>query len=74
MPYIKGVPAGDGWSPATPLSILIAAVASGDMMAAEAQLADGVEWHQMPYNQSVKGKKDVMSYGSKPDLDPRRSP
>lgn len=47
---------------ATPLSILIFGVASGDMRAVDAQLADSVEWDQMPYNQKVKGKKEVMKW------------
>ena len=47
---------------ATPLSTLIFGVASGDMKAVEAQLADDIEWHQMPYNQKVKGKKAVMTW------------
>jgi hypothetical protein len=47
---------------ATPLSTLIFGVASGDMGAVDAQLADNIEWHQMPYNQKVKGKKDVMRW------------
>jgi hypothetical protein len=46
----------------TPLSILIFGVASGDMRAVDAQLADDIEWDQMPYNQKVKGKKDVMKW------------
>src|ERR1700721_3639250 len=47
---------------ATPLSTLIFGVASGDMAAVDAQLSDDIEWHQMPYNQKVKGKKDVMTW------------
>lgn len=47
---------------ATPLSTLIRAVASGALAAAEAQLADDVEWHQMPYDQKVKGKQNVMAW------------
>ena len=47
---------------ATPLSTLIFGVASGDMGAVEAQLADDIEWYQMPYNQKVKGKKAVMTW------------
>ena len=49
-------------SPATPLSTLIWAVASGDMATIEAQLADDIEWHQMPYNQKVIGKQDAMAW------------
>ena len=32
------------------------------MGAVEAQLADDIEWHRMPFNQKVKGKKDVMTW------------
>jgi hypothetical protein len=49
-------------SGATPLSTLIFGVASGDMGAVDAQLSDDIEWDQMPYNQKVKGKKDVMRW------------
>jgi hypothetical protein len=46
----------------TPLSILIFGVAAGEMAAVEAQLADEIEWHQMPYNQKVQGKENVMTW------------
>jgi hypothetical protein len=49
-------------SNATPLSTLIFAVASGDMTIVDAQLADNIEWDQMPYNQQVKGKGEVMKW------------
>ena len=49
-------------STATPLSTLILAVASGDMATVDAQLAEDIEWDQMPYNQKVKGKQEVMSW------------
>jgi ketosteroid isomerase-like protein len=49
-------------STATPLSTLIWAVVSGDMATVEAQLADDIEWDQMPYNQKLKGKKEVMPW------------
>lgn len=46
----------------SPLFTLIQAVASRDMATAEAQLADDIEWDQMPYNKKVKGKQDVMKW------------
>jgi hypothetical protein len=46
----------------TPLSKLIVAAASGDLKTAEMQLAEDVEWDQMPYNNKIKGKQDVMSW------------
>ena len=36
-------------------------------------MADGIEWDQMPYNQKVRGKKDVMKWltaGSKSEKKP----
>lgn len=53
---------GDGRTDKTPLSTLIFAVASGDMAAVDAQLADDIEWDQMPYNKKVRGKKEVMQW------------
>jgi hypothetical protein len=32
------------------------------MATIEAQLADDIEWNQMPYNQKVRRKKDVMAW------------
>jgi hypothetical protein len=58
---------------ATPLSTLIFAVASGDMETVDTKLAEDIEWHQMPYNQKVKGKKEVMTWlkaGSKSEKKP----
>jgi hypothetical protein len=49
-------------STATPLSTLIFAVASGYMASVDAQLANTIEWDQMPYNQKVKGKQSVMRW------------
>jgi hypothetical protein len=37
------------------------AVTSGDMATIDAQLAEEIEWDQMPYNNKAKGKKDVMT-------------
>jgi hypothetical protein len=33
-----------------------------DWATAEAQLADDIEWHMMPNNQTRKGKADVFSF------------
>ena len=60
-------------SGATPLRTLIFGVASGDMEAVDSQLADAIEWDQVPYNQKVKGKQDVMKWlsaGSKSEKKP----
>jgi SnoaL-like domain len=47
---------------ATPLSTFILAVASGDLGTAEAQLADDVEWYQMPYGQKLTGKQEILPW------------
>jgi ketosteroid isomerase-like protein len=52
----------EGKTTATPQSTLIFAVAAGDMATVDAQLADDIEWEQMPYNQKVKGRQDVMTW------------
>jgi hypothetical protein len=46
----------------TPLSTLIFAVAAGDMAIVNAQLADNIEWDQMPYGQKVRGRQEVMAW------------
>jgi ketosteroid isomerase-like protein len=45
----------------TLFSTFISAVASGDLSAAEALVADDVEWDMMPTGQVLKGKAEVMS-------------
>lgn len=52
----------DATGGATPLSTLIFGVARGDMEVVQAQLAEDVEWDQMPYNQKVRGKKEVVKW------------
>jgi len=49
-------------STATPFSIFIFAVASGDMATAEAQIADDIEWGLMSYNKALKGKNEVIPW------------
>jgi len=49
-------------SKATPLSTFIWAVASGDIVTAEAQIADDIEWGLMPYNKVLKGKGEVLPW------------
>jgi hypothetical protein len=49
-------------SAATPLSTLIWAIASGDLIKVEAQIADDIEWGLMPYNKVLKGKAQVMPW------------
>ncbi len=49
-------------SKATPLSALIWAIASGDLITVEAQVADDIEWGLMPYNKVLKGKDEVMPW------------
>lgn len=49
-------------STVTPFSMFIAAVASGDLAAAEALLADDIEWGLMPTGQKLKGKPEVMPW------------
>src|SRR3984957_16746116 len=46
----------------TPFSAFIWAVVSGDIAAAEAQIADDVEWGLMPYNKVLKGKDQVIPW------------
>lgn len=46
----------------TPFSRFIAAVASGNLSAAEALLADDIEWGLMPTGQKLKGKAEVMPW------------
>jgi hypothetical protein len=49
-------------STATPFSTFISAVVSGNLSAAEALLADNIEWGLMPTGQTLKGKKGVMPW------------
>ena len=49
-------------SKATPFSILIFAIASGDIATIESKIADDIEWGLMPYNKVLKGKELVMSW------------
>jgi ketosteroid isomerase-like protein len=49
-------------SQATPMSRVIWGVASGDIAAVEAQIADNIEWGLMPYIKVLKGKEQVMSW------------
>ncbi len=49
-------------SDATPFSVFLWAVVSGDIPTAEAQLADGIEWGLMPYNKLLKGKDQVIPW------------
>jgi len=56
------LPDEDARASATPLSTLIFGVATGDMGVVGAQLAKDIEWDQMPYNQKVRGKKEVMKW------------
>ena len=46
----------------TPFSTFIFAVASGDLVTAEAQLTDDIEWDLMPHNQILKGKDQVIPW------------
>jgi hypothetical protein len=47
---------------ATPLATLIFAVAAGDLATVDSQLADDIEWDQMPYGQKVRGRQEVMAW------------
>lgn len=47
---------------ATPFSTFIWAVVSGDVVAAEAQITDDIEWGLMPYNKVIKGKAEVLPW------------
>jgi hypothetical protein len=49
-------------STATPFSTFFWAALKNDWATAEAQLADDIEWHMMPNNQTRKGKADVFSF------------
>jgi hypothetical protein len=49
-------------STATPFSTFVWAAMKDDWATAEAQLADDIEWHMMPNNQTRKGKADVFSF------------
>jgi hypothetical protein len=49
-------------STATPSSSLISAVVSGNLSAADALLADDIEWGLMPEGQKLKGKAGVMPW------------
>ena len=49
-------------SRATPFSIFLYAVVSGDIATAEAQITDKVEWGLMPYNKALKGKGEVIPW------------
>ena len=49
-------------STTTPFSTFIWAVASADIAAAEAQIADDIEWGLMPYNKVLKGKAEVIPW------------
>ena len=46
----------------TVFSTFIAAVVSGNLTAAEAMLADDIEWDMMPTGQELKGKAQVMPW------------
>lgn len=49
-------------STATPFSIFISTVVSGNLSAAEALLADDIEWDLMPTGQKLKGKPEIMPW------------
>jgi hypothetical protein len=49
-------------STATPFSIFIQAVVSGDIETVEKQIADDIEWGLMPYNKVLKGKDEVIPW------------
>ena len=49
-------------STATPFSTFISAVVSGNLSAAEALLADDIEWGLMPTGQKLKGNAEVMPW------------
>jgi ketosteroid isomerase-like protein len=49
-------------STATVFSTFISAVASKDIAAAEALLADNIEWDMMPTGQTLRGKAEVMPW------------
>jgi len=49
-------------STATPFSTFAWAALKDDWATAEAQFADGIEWHMMPNNQIRKGKAEVFSF------------
>jgi len=49
-------------SQATPFSILIFAIASGDLATIEAQLTEDIEWGLMPYDKVLKGKGQVIPW------------
>jgi hypothetical protein len=49
-------------STATPFSVFIWAIASGDIATAEQQITDDIEWGLMPYNKMLKGKNEVIPW------------
>jgi hypothetical protein len=49
-------------SNATPFSIFIWAVVTGDFATVEAQITDDIEWGLMPYNKVLRGKKEVIPW------------
>ena len=49
-------------SRATPMSTFVWAVAAGDIVTAEAQITDDVDWGLMPYNKVLKGKSEVIPW------------
>jgi ketosteroid isomerase-like protein len=46
----------------SPFSALISAVAAEDMVTVDAHLSDDVQWDMMPTGQTLKGKKEVMTW------------
>lgn len=49
-------------SKATPFSTFIWAITSGDIVTAETQITDDIEWGMMPYNKVLKGKGEVIPW------------
>ena len=49
-------------SRATPFSIFLWAVVSGDIATAESQITDDIEWGLMPYSKVLKGKGEVIPW------------
>ena len=49
-------------SRATPFSIFLWAIVSGDIATAEAQITEDIEWGLMPYNKVLKGRDQVIPW------------
>jgi len=59
-------------SKATPFSIFLWAVVSGDIAGAEAQITDDIEWGLMPYNKVLRGKEQVIPWLKAASADQKR--